>query len=121
MGINKLKLLDGQPDNKRIDIFGEIGDYYYWRKKVVKERKGMGEEIDAFGILEDKITELVDAYTFLKKERISLEEKLKQKESELQSLKENITILVKERELAKQKIENLLTRLDRILAHGQAD
>lgn len=81
----------------------------------------MAEEIDAFGVLEEKISELVEAYTSLKKERISLGEKLKQKESELQSLKERMAILTKERELAKQKIENLLSRLDSILAPTRVD
>lgn len=81
----------------------------------------MAEELDSFGILEEKLTKLLDAYTFLKKERIALDEKLKQKESELNSLKEKMAVLTKERELAKQKIENLLKRLDQILAHSQTE
>lgn len=81
----------------------------------------MTEELDSFGILEEKLTKLLDAYTLLKRERITLDERLKQKEAELHSLKENMTILTKERELAKQKIENLLKRLDQILARGQAE
>lgn len=81
----------------------------------------MAEELDSFGILEEKLTKLLDAYTLLKRERITLDEKLKQKEAELHSLKDKMTILTKERELAKQKIENLLKRLDQILTRGQAE
>lgn len=81
----------------------------------------MAEELDSFGILEEKLTKLLDAYTILKKERITLDEELKQKESELNNLKEKMAVLTKERELAKQKIENLLKRLDHILAYGQAE
>ncbi len=81
----------------------------------------MAEEINSFGILEEKITKLLEAYTSLKKERMTLNEKLKEKEAEIESLKEKMASLTKERELAKQKIENLLGRLDRILAYGQAE
>lgn len=81
----------------------------------------MAEELDSFKELEDKITELVEAYTSLKREKISLDEKLRQKEFALKSLEEKVTTLAKERELAKQKIESLLKRLDHILAHGQAE
>lgn len=81
----------------------------------------MAEELNSFGILEEKLTKLLDAYSLLKKERITLDEKLKQKEVELNSLKEKMAVLTKERELAKQKIESLLKRLDHILAHGQAE
>lgn len=81
----------------------------------------MAEELDSFGILEEKLTKLLDVYSLLKKERITLDEKLKQKDAELNSLKEKVAVLTKERELAKQKIESLLKRLDHILAHSQAE
>lgn len=81
----------------------------------------MVEEKEVFGILEEKITELVESYSSIKREKIALNEKLKQKEIELQNLQEKIAILTKEREMAKEKIANLLSRLENVLSPGQGE
>jgi chromosome segregation ATPase len=72
-------------------------------------------EQDPFGILEEKIGSLMAAYDSLKKEKISLEEQIGEKTAAIKSLEERVASLNKERERAKEKVENLLGRLDRLI------
>jgi len=76
----------------------------------------MTKEMDALGILEEKIIQLVEAYASIKTERTALAEKLMQKETELKELREKVTVFSDEREMAKKKLENLLSRIDRIIS-----
>ena len=72
--------------------------------------------MDALGILEEKIIQLVEAYASIKTERTALAEKLLQKETELKELRGKVTVFSDEREMAKKKLENLLSRIDRIIS-----
>jgi predicted nucleic acid-binding Zn-ribbon protein len=74
------------------------------------------KEIDKFGILEEKITQLVEAYASLSNEKAALGKKLTQKETEVQGLMEKVARLSQERESARERVEVLLTRLDRVLS-----
>ncbi len=76
----------------------------------------MSEEIDKFDVLEDKIAQLVDAYSTLRNEKNAMGEQLAQKESEIQKLKEKISHLSREREVARAKVEGLLSRVDRLIS-----
>jgi len=76
----------------------------------------MREEVDPFGILEEKISQLIEAYASLKNEKTTQGEKLAQKEAEIQGLKEKMTRLTQEREVARGKVERLLERIDRLIA-----
>lgn len=76
----------------------------------------MTKEIDALGILEEKIIQLVEAYASMKTEKTVLAEKLLQKETELKELREKVTVFSDEREMALKKVENLLNRIDRIVS-----
>ena len=76
----------------------------------------MTKEMDALGILEEKIIQLVEAYASIKTEKTALAEKLMQKETELKELREKVTVFSDEREMAKKKLENLLSRIDRIIS-----
>ena len=75
----------------------------------------MNIEQDPFGILEEKINSLVAAYDSLKKEKVTLEEQLTANLSTLKVLEEKVARLSHERETAREKVENLLGRLDRLI------
>jgi predicted nucleic acid-binding Zn-ribbon protein len=74
------------------------------------------KEIDKFAILEEKITQLVEAYASLSNEKAALGKKLAQKEMEIQGLMEKVTRLSQEREAARERVEGLLNRLDRVIS-----
>jgi predicted nucleic acid-binding Zn-ribbon protein len=74
------------------------------------------KEIDKFAILEEKITQLVEAYASLSNEKAVLGKKLAQKEMEVQGLMEKVTRLSQEREAARERVEGLLNRLDRVIS-----
>ena len=76
----------------------------------------MREEVDQFGVLEEKISQLIEAYSSLKDEKTSQGEKLTQKEAEIQGLKEKMTRLTQEREVARSKVERLLERIDHLIS-----
>ncbi len=76
----------------------------------------MEKEIDKFAILEEKITQLVEAYASLSNEKAALGKKLAQKEMEIQGLMEKVARLSQEREAARERVEGLLNRLDRVIS-----
>lgn len=105
---------------KSLDFFVEIYHHVYeYSRKVKGKNNKMMKEIDAFVALEEKIAQLVEDYSSLKNGKIALAEKLGQKEMELKDLKEKVDFLSEEREMAKKKVENLLSRIDRILSQGK--
>jgi chromosome segregation ATPase len=75
----------------------------------------MNTEQDPFGILEEKIGNLMTAYDSLKKERVSLEEQVAEKMAVIKILEEKVARMSQERERAKEKVETLLGRLDRLI------
>jgi chromosome segregation ATPase len=79
----------------------------------------MNKETDALGILEEKIIQLVEAYAAIKTEKTVLAEKLLQRETELKELRGKVTVFSDEREMAKKKLENLLSRIDRMISPGK--
>jgi predicted nucleic acid-binding Zn-ribbon protein len=76
----------------------------------------MKREIDKFEVLEEKITQLVEAYASLSNEKTTLGKKLAQKEMEIQGLMEKVARLSQEREAARERVEGLLNRLDRLIS-----
>ena len=76
----------------------------------------MNEELDKFDVLEEKIAQLVDAYSTLRNERTALGEQLAQKDLEIQKLKDKVSQLSREREVARQKVEGLLSRVERLIS-----
>jgi len=74
------------------------------------------KDIDKFAVLEQKITQLVEVYASLSAEKTALEKKLGQKEMEVQGLMEKIARLSQEREAARDRVEGLLKRLDRVIS-----
>jgi len=73
-------------------------------------------EGDRFNVLEEKIAQLLDAYTSLGKEKAILDEKLATWEMEMQGLKEKVLYLSRARETARQKIEGLLNRIEILIS-----
>ena len=76
----------------------------------------MEKRVDKFEVLEEKITRLVKAYASLSSEKNGLGKRLAQKEIEIQGLIEKVGRLSQEREDARQRVEGLLNRLDRIIS-----
>lgn len=72
--------------------------------------------MDKFDILEEKINQLVAAYSVLRREKDSLGERLAEKESEIHKLKERISQFSRERDMAREKVEGLLNRVERLIA-----
>jgi chromosome segregation ATPase len=72
--------------------------------------------MDKFDILEEKINQLVDAYSALRREKDSLEERIIEKESEIHKLNERIDQFSRERDMAREKVEGLLHRVERLIA-----
>ncbi len=79
----------------------------------------MKKDNDKFEILEEKIIQLVEAYTSLQNEKKALGEKLAQKEIEVKELVEKVTRFSQEKEIAREKVEGLLNRLDRFIPSNQ--
>jgi chromosome segregation ATPase len=72
--------------------------------------------MDKFDVLEDRIDRLVDAYSALREEKKALGDRLAERESEIQKLKEKLSHFSRERELAREKVEGLLSRVDRLIS-----
>ncbi len=85
------------------------------KPKRGENRAKMNTEIDRFDVLEEKITQLVEAFSSLQDQKMALGEKLTQKDLEIDNLKEKISHLSREREVARAKVENLLSRVDRLI------
>jgi FtsZ-binding cell division protein ZapB len=73
-------------------------------------------EVEGFNVLEEKIAQLVNAYTTLGKEKATLDEKLALQEIEIEGLKEKILHLSQARETARQKIEGLINRVENLIS-----
>jgi len=84
-------------------------------KKRIGETGRMIEEIDPFDLLEKKIAQLVKSYAALKSEKNNFTERMVQKDMEIDGLRDKLAVLAKEREKAKEKLENLINRLDRLI------
>lgn len=76
----------------------------------------MDKETDRFDVLEERIAQLVEAYSALRDERTALGEQLAKKELEIQQLKEKVSLFSREREVAREKVEGLLSRVDRLIS-----
>jgi len=76
----------------------------------------MKKETDKFEVLEEKVTQLVEAYASLSTEKNALGKKLAQKEMEIQGLTEKVAQLSEEREVARERVEGLLNRLDHLIS-----
>jgi archaellum component FlaC len=81
----------------------------------------MKKEVDRFEVLEEKITQLVEAYASLSNEKNAMGKKLAQKDVEIQGLVEKVGRLSQEREAARERVEGLLTRLDRLISSKDKD
>jgi FtsZ-binding cell division protein ZapB len=75
----------------------------------------MNQNQDPFEILEGKINQLMAAYDSLKTENAALAAQLAESKAEGKNLAEKAAKLTQERERAREKIESLLGRLDRLL------
>lgn len=75
----------------------------------------MAEELDPLDLLEKKIAQLVKAYAALKNEKNAFGERLAQKDMEIDGLQKKFSMLNQERERAREKLENLIHRLDRLI------
>ncbi len=79
----------------------------------------MTNEMDSLGILEERIVQLVEAFTAIKTEKTALAEKLSEKEKELNEFRGKVRAFSEEREKVQKKVENLLNRIDRLVLPGK--
>jgi len=75
----------------------------------------MSQEKDPFDVLEGKINQLMTAYDALKAENLALGDQLTENKAAVKGLEEKMIRLSQERERAKEKVESLLGRLDRLI------
>ena len=74
----------------------------------------MGNELEKFTALEDRLNKVLEGYTALKEEKERLSSQVQGKTEELERLQEEISLLKHERLEARQRIERLLERLEGI-------
>jgi len=74
------------------------------------------ENIDQFQLLEEKIDNLIQLITTLKREKESLAENLRVQEGRVADLTEQIESLNSGRDRAKQRIVSLLEKIERVEA-----
>ena len=75
----------------------------------------MSQDKDPFDVLEGKINQLMAAYDALKAENAALGQQLNESKAAAKSLEEKMIRLNQERERAREKVETLLGRLDRLI------
>ena len=73
-----------------------------------------GNEIGQFEILEGRLNKILEGYTTLKEEREKLISQMKEKEKEVEKLKEELYALNNERSEVRTRIERLIKRLEGI-------
>jgi FtsZ-binding cell division protein ZapB len=74
----------------------------------------MGEDIDQFQLLEEKIDNLIELMSTLKMEKESLTERLRVQEERITGLTEQVESLSSARDRARQRIVSLLEKIDRV-------
>jgi chromosome segregation ATPase len=75
----------------------------------------MSQDQDPFAILEGKINQLMAAYDSLKAENAALGVQLAEGKAAVKTLEEKMSRLGQERERAREKIESLLGKLERLI------
>ncbi len=71
-------------------------------------------ELVRFNELEEKIKNILEEYTVLKKKNQDLEESLRNRDAEQEELKNTIKILSEERDAVRTKVDSLLAMLQDI-------
>lgn len=72
-------------------------------------------DLDKFDALEQRVSSLIDGYGTLKQENFRLAHELESKEKELYKLKERLSKLDNEKGIIKEKVENILQKVDGLL------
>jgi uncharacterized coiled-coil DUF342 family protein len=70
--------------------------------------------IQAFSVIEKKISDLAGMVVALKKDKASLSEQLEKKEAEVRGLAQKVTDLTEERNEIRNKVEMILARIESI-------
>jgi hypothetical protein len=73
-----------------------------------------GQEMDQFQLLEEKVDSLISMVTNYKREKESLLEKIQIQEGKISDLTGELENLRSDRNAAKQKILNLLEKMDQL-------
>jgi len=69
------------------------------------------DELEQFGLLEQKIESLISLASSLKEEKINLEEKAQGQEEKIDSLTNEIEMLKSDRDLVRKRIVTLLEKI----------
>jgi len=70
------------------------------------------DELEQFGLLEQKIESLISLASSLKEEKINLEKKVQSQEERIDSLTNEIAMLGADRELVRKRIVALLEKIE---------
>jgi len=70
------------------------------------------EELEQFGLLEQKIESLISMASSLKEEKINLEKKIQGQEEKIDSLTDEIEMLKADRDLVRKRIAALLEKVE---------
>ncbi len=76
----------------------------------------MNNDIDQFDVLEKKIGQLVESYSTLQGQKAAISEQLIQKDTEIKNLRDRVAQLSREREIAREKVEGLLSRVEHLIS-----
>lgn len=87
----------------------------FTRPSMSVSEEEMSQDQDSFEILEGKINQLMTVYDSLKAENVALGGQLAESKAAVKSLEEKMSRLSHERERAREKIENLLKKLERLI------
>jgi predicted nucleic acid-binding Zn-ribbon protein len=78
----------------------------------------MGNETEKFTALEEKLNKVLEGYIALKQEKERLSSRMQGEAVEVKRLQEEMTQLKQEHAEARQRIERLLEKLERIPLEG---
>ena len=70
------------------------------------------DELEQFGLLEQKIESLISLASSLKEEKINLEKKAQGQEEKIESLTNEIEMLKSDRDLVRKRIVTLLEKIE---------
>ena len=87
----------------------------------IGEEQHITEEIDQFQLLEEKIDRLIKVISNLRKEKQNLEGKIKEQETTINELKQQVEKLKIDKDRARERISSVLNKIDQIdtESHGE--
>jgi len=84
----------------------------YWQiEEDLKARMEL-DELNQFGLLEQKVEFIISLVSSLKEEKVNMEKNLRSQEEKIDSLTREIEVLKADRDLVRKRIATLLERIE---------